>query len=199
MMQLMLADAERDGPRIMVGSGGLTALVGWPIADHTAALIDRMGGDSRGHSARTLTPDDLTSPSLVLTATRAQRSRLVQMLPRVVQHTFTIRQVGHVLSAAYPDGPRSFPPHASPEARLGKVAELVHVHAGALVGLDEESDIADPFAKREPAHAHAAGRMLPALNLLASWLGGTPVDIPPKLQAAGAVVERSRWRRSHAV
>jgi protein-tyrosine phosphatase len=199
MMQYMLAGTP--APRVTVASAGLTVMEGmegWPIADHTAALVDKLGADSRGHAARTLTAHDLESTALVLTSTRTQRTRVVQMLPRVVQHTFTIRQLGHILSTAFPEGPHPSASHASPEHKLRRIAEQLHVNAGVSAALGEESDVLDPFAKRAGAHVQAAAQMLPSLNLLAVWLGGAPVDIPARFVLAGATVERSRWRRGHA-
>jgi protein-tyrosine phosphatase len=174
-----LSSAQSARPQ--VSSAGLTALDGWGIAEETAALIDLFGADSRLHAARKLLASDIENATLVLTATRDHRGRVVRMLPQAVQYTFTIRQFGHVLESASPDGLDPVAPEGTPVERLTALVELFRQHrdSGAVRGALD--DVVDPFTKPVRVHELAASQMLPALNVLSEGLGAGPLIVPTRL------------------
>ena len=193
-MELMLGNTA--APRVTIASVGLTPMEGWGIADETAAIIDRLGGRSGGHTASKVHVEDLAAAMLVLTATRSQRSRVVQLYPPAVQYTFTIRQAGQVLATAFPAGVPGPMPGLSPAQKLAGVTDLLRSNRHRLAGTNEFHDVIDPFAKPPKVHAQAASEMLPALNLLAQGLGGTPLELPTSLALAQVRGPRRRGRRS---
>jgi protein-tyrosine phosphatase len=66
MAEVMLQDALKEKPDISVISAGMGALVGYPAAEHSVALMNERGLDISGHRARQLTPEMITTNDLIL-------------------------------------------------------------------------------------------------------------------------------------
>ncbi len=66
MAEAMLQDALGDKSDISVTSAGIGALVGYPAAEYSAALMKERGLDISGHKARQLTPELITATDLIL-------------------------------------------------------------------------------------------------------------------------------------
>jgi protein-tyrosine phosphatase len=66
MAEVMLREALKDRSDISVTSAGLGALVGYPAAEHSVALMQERGLDISGHRARQLTPEMITATDLIL-------------------------------------------------------------------------------------------------------------------------------------
>jgi protein-tyrosine phosphatase len=66
MAAAMLQDALGDRSDISVTSAGLGALVGYPAADYSSALMEERGLDISGHRARQLTAELITAADLIL-------------------------------------------------------------------------------------------------------------------------------------
>jgi len=184
--------SSTTGQRPQISSAGLSPMDGWGIAEDTAALLDLFGADSRGHAARKLLASDLEAATLVLTATRDHRGRVVRMLPQAVQYTFTIRQFGHVLERAYPDGLDPVAPDGAPVERIAALVELFRRHRDGGAARGALDDVVDPFTKPVRVHELAASQMLPALSMLSQGLGAGPLIVPPRL--ALKPVKAGLWR-----
>jgi len=186
--------SELPGHGVSIASRGLVPLEGWAIAEETAAIIDALGADSSGHRARRLERSDLEKASLVLTATADQRSRVVQELPRAVQYTFTVRQLGHALEHGFPQGVPTPNETLTSRERLDFVRELVRSNLSGGSTHPEDLDVLDPFARRKKYHVMAASEMLPSLNVLAQAMGGTPIPVPDFIASAAATARSRRGR-----
>ena len=66
MAEAMLQEALKEKPNISVASAGMGALVGYPAAEHSKALMNERGLDISGHKARQLTPEMITATDLIL-------------------------------------------------------------------------------------------------------------------------------------
>jgi protein-tyrosine phosphatase len=95
------ADLDRSwgSGRIEVSSGGTGALAGHPMEDQARALLQAHGYSADGFVARDLTAAMVADADLVLTATRAHRSKVMALHPRAVRYTFTFREFAHLVSS----------------------------------------------------------------------------------------------------
>ena len=94
LIRARLAGSTRD---YRVISAGPIAADGASM-DATAAELSRQyGGRPEGHSAELLKAGRIAESHLVLTATRAHRAAVVQMLPRASRYTFTLNQLTRLL------------------------------------------------------------------------------------------------------
>lgn len=150
------------GAGVRVGSAGTRALVGEPMTAQTAALLERAGGDPRGHAARQLVEPLLDGVDLVLTATRAHRSEVVQLRPALLRRTFTVREAGRLAARVGAEvqgsGPR--------ERLLDLVARLPQARGRWPVtdaGLD---DVVDPYGRDDETYARAAAQAGSAVSAL---------------------------------
>ena len=66
MAEAMLREALKDRAGISVTSAGLGALVDFPAAEHSVALMSERGLDITGHRARQLTPVMIAAADLIL-------------------------------------------------------------------------------------------------------------------------------------
>ena len=145
------------GHDVEVGSAGIAAMVGSPIAPEAAAQLEAYGGSADGFAARQLTSDLVRDADLVLTATRELRSQVLSEAPAALRRTFTVLEFAALLDQIDP----------APPAEL--VAEAAS--ARSLLG-PVELDIPDPFRRGEQAHARAAALMVPAVERIAAALAG---------------------------
>ncbi|MFC4147603.1 low molecular weight phosphatase family protein [Micromonospora mangrovi] len=85
---------------VPVASAGTNALDGRPMHPYAAEVAAGTGADPTGFRTRELRPEHLTGATLVLTATRRQRSHCTALAPTVLHRTFTVRQFGRLAAAA---------------------------------------------------------------------------------------------------
>ena len=139
-----------------VSSAGVSALVGEPMSPEAAVHLAPHGLTSEGFLARQLTPAMVAESDLVLTATRAIRSRVLEDSPAALRRTFTIRELAALLDVVPPDSdPRQL------------VATLAAERSRAVL---DDYDVPDPYGRGEEAHAVAAATVAEAVERIASGL-----------------------------
>lgn len=99
-----LLRARTRGCPIRTFSAGVIADDGVTMPEEAATLSRMYGGEPGGHLSRLLTEAHLRAADLVLTATRAHRSSVVQLLPRMSRRTFTINEFARLLGAVQESG-----------------------------------------------------------------------------------------------
>ncbi|MEH0983016.1 arsenate reductase/protein-tyrosine-phosphatase family protein [Micromonospora sp. CPCC 205556] len=87
---------------VTVTSAGTHAVDGRPMHPYAADVVADGGADPTGFVSRELRAEHLTAATLVLTATRAQRSRCTALAPAALHRTFTLRQFARLAVAADP-------------------------------------------------------------------------------------------------
>jgi protein-tyrosine phosphatase len=141
LLQGRLDEAIGSG-QARVSSRGTRALVGRPMDDAAAAELTRLGGTPAGFAARQLDAQAVTAADIVLTATRAVRSRVLEEAPRALRRTFTLRELAAVAQSD----------------ELGSVASVTELvaQAAALRGAVtvDEYDVPDPIG--QPPEVHRA-------------------------------------------
>lgn len=150
-------------PDVEVDSAGTRAVVGGAISPPMARLIESAGGSADGFAGRQLTPRLLTGLDLVVVATRAHRTAVVQLAPRLVRRTFTLLELARLLSVAeLPEGTAAERLHALPAAAARSRGRVPH-------GND---DIIDPIGRSGAAYRQSFGQLLPAVETLVGALTG---------------------------
>lgn len=170
-------DRVWGGGRIHVSSVGVRGLAGESMTQESAALLHAEGIETAEFRARRLSPSLLLPADLVICATRAHRSAVVQLAPALLRRAVLLPELalalGH-LSAVTTAGharPGGTTP-AGDEAQgdlsqwVRSVARAVVHHRPAIVGAvaDAELDIDDPYGGPPVAYERMKeqiGRWLP--------------------------------------
>lgn len=152
----LLAARLPDG--FEVSSAGVGALVGEPMNPDAVVHLEALGLSADGFVARQLVPPMVAESDLVLTATKAIRSRVLEESPGALRRTFTVLELAALLSlpdVGSADGPGETVRTAAAQRSR---AEL------------EDYDIPDPFRRGEEAHSTAADLMAKAVERIAAGL-----------------------------
>jgi protein-tyrosine phosphatase len=135
-LALTTTDAAAGG----IASAGTHARPGAPMHPGAVRVLRDLGADTGDFASRAVSADLLAQASLVLTATRDQRSFCVRLAPATLRRTFTIRQFGRLAVAV----------DAAPALRWagGDAGALLDQIAAVRGGLQpvspDEDDLADP-------------------------------------------------------
>ncbi|MCW3815129.1 low molecular weight phosphatase family protein [Micromonospora sp. DR5-3] len=99
MAEFLARRLLRDVP-VTVASAGIDAVDGAPMHPYAVAVAAGTGADPAAFRARRLRPEHLTGATLVLAATRRQRSVCTALAPAALHRTFTLRQFARLAAAA---------------------------------------------------------------------------------------------------
>lgn len=151
--------ASRLGPTVSVSSAGTHALVGHPISEPMARLLEESGVASDPFAARRVSEQMIKEADLILTMTRAQRGLVVELLPSAVRRAFTLREFARLLSLVDP----SMLPTEIPAERLRAAVPLAAAGRGRQTPPDED-DIVDPFRESNAVYANSLTQIKSAVN-----------------------------------
>lgn len=125
------ADPAAD---VSVASAGTHALVGEPMDTSSAAALEEIGLDHRGHRARQFETWMAKSADLILTATLDQRDLLLTQFPAAHRRAFAMKEFVRLVAEVPPDDdPRWVV--AAAASRRGRVAPA----------REGDDDILDPY------------------------------------------------------
>jgi protein-tyrosine phosphatase len=145
-----------EGSDVEVASAGIAAMVGAPMSPGSALHLEPYGATAEGFVARQLTSAMVEESDLVLTATRAIRSRVLEESPRALRRTFTVLELAALFDVIAADGDAAMRVRVAAEER-------------SRAALDDY-DIPDPYGRDEAAYAHAADLMTRAVERIAKGL-----------------------------
>ncbi len=151
-----LLASRLSGHGVRVESAGVAALAGAAMVPESAAHLDALGADAEGFRARQLLPAMVEQSDLVLAATRAIRSRVLEDAPSALRRTFTVREFAALLDVVGAQEDRAATVRAASEQR-------------SRAALDDY-DIPDPYGRGDEAHAAAAELMAAAVERIAKAL-----------------------------
>ncbi|KAB1648294.1 low molecular weight phosphatase family protein [Pseudoclavibacter endophyticus] len=154
---------------IEVGSVGTHALVGQALTPETMQLgiaheIDHH--DLASHRAHQLTESILEDADLVLAMSREHRRRVVELLPRRLHSTFTIREFSRLADDLGTDQLRdAMAGETEPRARLRIALDrLIAQRAVSRPPTDGSTDdVVDPYGRSRRAYEAMNAQLLPAL------------------------------------
>lgn len=142
--------AAAFGGSVPIASAGTHALVGQPISSPMDVLLAQAGADPDQFVARRLATSQLESADLVLTMTQQHRGDAVEMWPKAVRRTFTLREFARLLSAIDPA-----------ELAGDSVAERLHAAVPMAAAWRRQvadastDDVVDPYGQPDDVYATA--------------------------------------------
>ncbi len=84
--------AEQGFVDFEASSAGTRAVIGHPIHAEAAVVLQQLGGDPTGFTARQLTARVASDADLILTMTTAHRDRVLELSPHKLSKTFTLSE-----------------------------------------------------------------------------------------------------------
>jgi protein-tyrosine phosphatase len=160
-----LLRARTLGSGIAVSSAGVIAEDGAAMPSEAAIISRRYGGDPSTHLSRLLTAEHLREADLVLTATRAHRSSVVQLLPRMSRRTFTINEFARLLGNL---------PEAERAGLLdsASVVDTVRSLRGFVAPPEDpdDDDLEDPYRRSFEVYESVGARLHEQIALIAEHL-----------------------------
>ena len=73
-------------------------MIGHPIHQNAARLLEQMGADASDFAARQFNPKIATNADLVITMTRQHRDIVLEAAPRQLRRTFTLTEAAELAS-----------------------------------------------------------------------------------------------------
>ncbi|HTC70508.1 MAG TPA: hypothetical protein VK662_13135 [Acidothermaceae bacterium] len=150
-------------PALPVASAGTAAALGHRMPDSFASRLRSIGAGPGPFAPRQVTTEMLDAAELVITATRAHRAAVVELHPRAVRYTFTLRELAR-LAASLPPGDRA---PLEPIARLQVfVAAAAGARGAFLPGDPTADDIADPYGGNDARYAKVWNSLVEATSTI---------------------------------
>lgn len=171
--ELVLAQRFADISEIRLCSAGLRAAPGWLIPEEVREIAGFMGVvDIRARRARQVSEHALGDSDLVLAMTREHRRAVVELNPRIVRRTFTIRELASlaavtrdidiVSEGAFPFADRA----ARLRAAIGAAAR--RRSRRGTPDLPTVDDVIDPYGCDRDIYALSALQLAPAVEGVAA-------------------------------
>ncbi|NJP35166.1 arsenate reductase/protein-tyrosine-phosphatase family protein [Micromonospora thermarum] len=151
--------------RVEVASAGTDAVEDRSMHPYAAEVAAGTGADPAGFRTRRLSREHLVGATLVLTATRRQRSVCTTLAPAVLHRTFTLRQFGRLAAAAEP----------APEPAVDPLRAAIEAAARARGRLQpaapDADDLRDPIGGTAADFRRCAEEIERSLRPLAALIG----------------------------
>lgn len=164
---LVNAAGEKFADVVVVTSAGTEAPVGAPMSPPAAEISVQHGADPTQHEARQLTVDQVRDSDLVLVASRAHRSEVARLYPKVARRLFTIREFGRLATAVTESGPEVAETADDLRELVGRAVGL----RGYLTPVEAElDDIVDPIGRSDRTYSRMAKELVPAVNATSALL-----------------------------
>jgi len=129
-------------------------------------LVERSGADSTGFRARQLTERLLQPADLVLAMTRAQRGDVVELWPKAVRRTFTLKEFARILQEMDP----TLLPPGTPGERLRAAVPVASAHRRQVADTRSD-DVVDPYRLPEQVYQEAFTDMDRAVASIVAVIG----------------------------
>lgn len=164
-----LLRAELSGAGVRIHSAGTRALIDKPMTAEAQELAIEFGASREvveAHRARWLLEPIAEDADLVLTMSREHRTGAVELAPRMLRQTFTIREFARLARDLSSDEIASAADAAgdSPRARLGAVTALVTQQRGITPPAPpQDDDVIDPYRRSREMYEKSAAQLVPAV------------------------------------
>ncbi|MCW2135375.1 low molecular weight phosphatase family protein [Arthrobacter sp. VKM Ac-2550] len=156
-----------------VRSAGIQALVNSPMDTRAAGLLNVLGGSSEGFAARQLQESHLADVDLVLAMSIEHRDRILNLMPRLLKRTFTVRELARMIDALEADPDTEIPGGTSDKEveyrwkRLPHLAALKRYQARAAD--QNEDEIVDPYRRDDSVYQQMVRDLVPAVERLVEF------------------------------
>ncbi|MBM0233237.1 low molecular weight phosphatase family protein [Micromonospora sp. STR1_7] len=150
---------------VTVASAGTDAMDGLTMHPYAMQVAAESGADPADFRSRTLRPEYLAEATLVLTATRRQRSVCTALAPAALHRTFTMLQFGRLTAAAEPDTEPADDP-------LGAaIAAAARARGRLQPAAPDADDLRDPIGGTAADFRRCAEEIERSLRPLAALIG----------------------------
>ena len=159
-------------PAITTSSAGTQALVGHPMPAIQQEIALKLGVQApENHRARQLTLQDVEGADLILTMERQHRSTVVQLAPRALRRTFTLRELAKIAELTPEEDP-SFETDENLVDRLKKLVKAAAMNRGIAVPFmrPEDQDVVDPYRRNKEAYLQSRDQVAAALGQIVAYL-----------------------------
>ncbi|TFC47185.1 low molecular weight phosphatase family protein [Cryobacterium shii] len=155
-------------PQIQLASAGTIGLTGQGMPVQAADLSRHFGGDPSAHVAQELTEQHVQSANLVFAMSREHRRAIVELVPRAIRYTFTIREFARLVADLTDDDldEAAALPLDDLVGRLSTLMALAASQRGAVAPLAsaEDDDVVDPYRCSDEVYVESAQQLVPAIN-----------------------------------
>lgn len=167
--RLLQAEFDNRSPgSFKVSSAGTHALVNHGMTSEIAELVTRHGGSDKSFVARQLTGRVLAGQDLILTLTRAHRTKVLEIAPGLLRRAFTIREFGRMVACVRLEFHDQW--STDPHERWNQLIPLAaSVRHKVLVNSLEDDDVVDPYRGDQAVHREMYGQLRPALEALSGF------------------------------
>ena len=166
LLRKILTDQGVDASAFEVISAGIHADDGETMDPRTVEQLVRLDVSPNGFRFHTLTDGDLDDADLILTATRAQRSMLLERVPTALRRSFTMLEFAQTARQVRSRWPKVRDPK-----------DLVRLTAATRGSVPvPEYDIADPVGGSVKVHRSTADVTLDAVQAISGALVRLPAS-----------------------
>ena len=155
-------------PEVILSSAGTIGLTGHAMPDEAADLSRHFGGDPSGHVARVLAVEHLSEANLVFAMSREHRRAIVELFPKAIRYTFTIREFARLVSGVTDEelDEAAMLPLDDVVGRFSTLVGLAASQRGAVSPPEtpDDDDVVDPYRRSEEVYSESARQLVPAVN-----------------------------------
>ncbi|TFC68591.1 low molecular weight phosphatase family protein [Cryobacterium sp. TMT2-4] len=155
-------------PQVQLASAGTIGLTGQGMPAQAADLSRHFGGDPSAHVAQELTADHVQNADLVFAMSREHRRAIVELVPRAIRYTFTIREFARLVADLTDDDldEAAALPLDDLNGRLSTLIGLAASQRGAVAPLvsADDDDVVDPYRRSDEVYVESAQQLVPAVN-----------------------------------
>lgn len=141
---------------VQFSSAGTRAVINSPMHVNAATALRSHGGDPHGFTARQLSAKIASGSDLILTMTAGHRDRVLEVAPKMVRRTFTLREAVVLLK----------------ESTVETVADLASAWSRRTALAQGDIDIPDPIGQSLPAFDNVAREIATSVDGLIAWFSG---------------------------
>ncbi|TFD80574.1 low molecular weight phosphatase family protein [Cryobacterium fucosi] len=162
-------------PEVVLASAGTIGLTGQGMPEQAADLSRHFGGDPSAHVARLLTEEHIETADLVFAMSREHRRAIVELVPRAIRYTFTIREFARLIEGITDDDLEDAAalPLDDVTGRFSTLISLAASQRGAVappVSADED-DVVDPYRRSDEVYVESAQQLVPAVTAVTALFG----------------------------
>ena len=174
-----LLRAQVNSRAVRIHSAGTRALIDKPMTQDARDLAIEHGADEEtveSHRARWLLEPVADDADVIFAMSREHRTAAVELAPRVLRQTFTIREFARLARELPSETIKGTADAAgtSPRARLAAVSALVTQQRGTITPvLPQDDDIIDPYRRSRETYEKSAAQLIPAVDEVARVLRAT--------------------------
>ncbi|MFC4017013.1 low molecular weight phosphatase family protein [Micromonospora sp. GCM10011542] len=150
---------------VAVASAGTDAMDGLPMHPYAAEIAAETGADPTAFRSRELSPEHLTGATLVLTATRRQRSVCTALAPGVLHRIFTLRQFGRLAAAVEP------PTEPADDSLQAAIEAAARARGRLQPATPDADDLRDPIGGTPADFRRCADEIERSMRPLAALIG----------------------------